>query len=168
MFCAKHATHPSLGLRCDLVANKQRYNSEMIITDVPWFVPNALIIRDLQMLSVRQEVRNYSVTYRQRLNDHSNNMAKPSFQRPNYNRRLKWYCPADLATRFNWYSATRLETIPNHLRLCLNRRCITGCISYMTLIVTVNTVAECLRTDCNILGDKKNNSEMEAHQSMWM
>ena len=29
------------------------------------------------------------------------------------------------------------------------------CISYMPLIATVNTIAECLRTDCNILGDKK-------------
>jgi len=32
---------------------------------------------------------------------------------------------------------------------------VTGCISYMPLIVTVKTIAECLRTDCNILGDKK-------------
>ena len=49
-----------------------------------------------------------------------------------------------------------LETaIANHLRLPLNRRCITGCISYMPLIVTVNTVAGCLRKDCNILRDNK-------------
>ena len=27
----------------------------------------------------------------------------------------------------------------------------------MPLVVTVNTVAECLRRDCNILGDNKNN-----------
>jgi hypothetical protein len=32
---------------------------------------------------------------------------------------------------------------------------IAGCISYMLLIVPVNRIAECLRTDCNILGDKK-------------
>jgi hypothetical protein len=38
-----------------------------------------------------------------------------------------------------------------------NRRYITGCISSMPLIVTVNTIAECPRTDCNIytLGKKK-------------
>ena len=47
--------------------------------------------------------------------------------------------------------------IPNHLCLRLNRRCITGCISYMPLIVTVKTIAECLRADCNILGDNKKN-----------
>ena len=125
-----------------------------IIGDAPSFVPNAVIICDLQVLSVRQEVRNCSVTYRQRLNGHPNNLSKSVFQRPNYNRRLKRYYPADLAARFNWYSATPLQTIPNHLWLSLNRRCITGCIAYMTFRVTVNTTAECLRTDCNILGDK--------------
>jgi len=33
-----------------------------IITDALRYVPNAVIIRDLQVLSVRQEERNYSVT----------------------------------------------------------------------------------------------------------
>ena len=91
---------------------------------------------DLQVLSVRQEVHNYSVTYRHRLNDHPNNLAKSLFQRPNYNRRLKRYYPADLATIFSWYSTTFQETIPNHLRLRLNRRCINVCTSYMPFIVT--------------------------------
>jgi len=50
--------------------------------------------------------------------------------------------------------------IPNHLWLRSNRRCITGWISYMPLIVTVKTIAECLRTDCNILGDNKKNSPL--------
>ena len=59
-----------------------------IITDAPWCVPNEVIIRDLQVLSVRQEVQNYSVTYRQRLNDHPNSLAKSLFRRPNYNCRL--------------------------------------------------------------------------------
>jgi len=44
-------------------------------------VRNAVIIRDLIVLSVRQEVRNCSVTYRQRLNDHPNNLAKSRFQK---------------------------------------------------------------------------------------
>ena len=69
-----------------------------IITEAPWLVSNAVIISYLQVLSVRQEVVNYSATYRQRLNDHSNNLAKSLFQRPNYNPRLKRYYPADLGT----------------------------------------------------------------------
>jgi len=42
----------------------QRLQSKIlwIITDAPCYVPNAVIIRDLQVLSVRQEVRNYGVT----------------------------------------------------------------------------------------------------------
>ena len=63
-------------------------------------MPNAVIKRDLHVLSVRQEVRNCSVTYRQRLDDHPNRLAKSVFQRTNYNRRLERYYPADLATRF--------------------------------------------------------------------
>ena len=63
----------------------QRLQSKMlrIITDAPWYVPSVVIIRDLQVLSVGQEVRNYSVTYRQRLNDHPNSLAKSLFRRPN-------------------------------------------------------------------------------------
>jgi len=117
-------------------------------------VTNSVTIRDLHVLSVPQEVRNYSVTHRQRLNDHPNSLAKSLFQRPNYNRRLMRYYPADLATRFNWYSATPPQSTPNYLWLNLNMRCITGCISYIPLIVNVSMVAECLRKDCNILGDK--------------
>ena len=37
----------------------------------------------------------------------------------------------------------------------LNRRYITGCISCVPLIVTVNTIAECPRTDYNIYWEKK-------------
>ena len=41
-----------------------------IITDAPWYVPNTVIRRDLKVSSVREEVRNYIVTYRHRLDDH--------------------------------------------------------------------------------------------------
>jgi len=40
-----------------------------IITDAPLYVPNVVIIRDLQVMSVGQEVRNYSVTYWQKLDE---------------------------------------------------------------------------------------------------
>jgi len=78
----------------------ERFQSKRlgIIMDAPWFVPNAMIIRDLQVLSVSQELRNYSVTCRKRLYDHPNNLEKSLFQRSNYNLRLKQYYPADLAT----------------------------------------------------------------------
>jgi hypothetical protein len=53
-----------------------------------------------RMRSVREQVRNYSVTYRHRLDDHPNKLAKSLFQITTYSRRLKRYYPADLATRF--------------------------------------------------------------------
>ena len=71
-----------------------------IIMDAPWYVPNAVMKRDLQVLTVRQEVQNYSVTYQQRFDDHSNSLANSLFRRTNCNRRLKQHYPADLATRF--------------------------------------------------------------------
>ena len=80
----------------------ERFQSEVlrIITDAPRYVPNAVTERDLKVLSVRQEVLDYSVTYRQRLDDNPNRLAKSLFQRTHYNRRLKRYYPGDLATRF--------------------------------------------------------------------
>ena len=108
---------------------------------------------DLQVLSVRQEVRNCSVTYQQSLNGHHNSLAKSLLQRPNYSRRLKRYYPVDRATRFNWHSATPPQTIHNHLWLRLNRRCVSGCIANTQLTVAVSTISECLQTDCSILGD---------------
>ena len=55
---------------------------------------------DLKSAIIRQEVRNYNVTYCQRLDDHPNRLAKSLFQRTNYNSWLKRYYPPDLATRF--------------------------------------------------------------------
>ena len=45
---------------------------------------------------------------------------------------------------------------PQHER-CIDKddEDITGCISYKPLTVNVNTIAECLRVDYNILGDNK-------------
>jgi len=51
------------------------------MTDAPWYVPNVVIKRDLKVLSVRQEVRSYSVTYRQRIDDDPNGLAKYVLQR---------------------------------------------------------------------------------------
>jgi len=62
-----------------------------LIKDPLRYVPNVVIKRDLKVLSVRQEVRNYSVTNRHRVDDHSNRLAKSLFQRTPYNLRLKRY-----------------------------------------------------------------------------
>jgi hypothetical protein len=71
-----------------------------IITDAPWYVTSTVIKHDLQVPSVRQEVRTYSVTYHARPEDHSNDLGVSLLQQPAHNRRLKRYYPADLVTRF--------------------------------------------------------------------
>jgi len=71
-----------------------------IITDEPWYLPNTVIRRDLRVFSVKQEVRNYSVTYRHRLDDHPNRLDKSLFQGTAPNRRLQRCYHGDLATRF--------------------------------------------------------------------
>jgi len=75
------------------IVTLERFQSKVlrVITDAPWYVPNAVIKRGLKVRSVRQEVRNYSVTYRQRLDDHPNRLAKSLYQRTHYNLRLKRY-----------------------------------------------------------------------------
>ena len=80
----------------------ERFQSKVlrILTNAPWYVPNVVIRRDLKVSTVRQEVRNLSVTYRQRIANHPNSLANCLFQGLNYNRRLKRHCPADLFTRF--------------------------------------------------------------------
>jgi len=79
----------------------ERFPSKVlrIITDAPWYVPNAVIKHDLQVPSVRPEVRTCSVTYHARLEGHPNYLATSLLQQPPHNHRLKRYYPADLATR---------------------------------------------------------------------
>jgi len=71
----------------------ERFQSKVLrtITEAPWYVSDAVIKRDLQVLTVGQEVRNYSVTYRRRFDDHPNSLAKSLFQRTTCNRRLRQY-----------------------------------------------------------------------------
>ena len=74
----------------------ERFQSKVlrIITAPPFYVPNAVINHDLQVPSVRQEVRTYSVTYHARLEGHPNDLATSLLQQPPHNRRLKRYFPA--------------------------------------------------------------------------
>jgi hypothetical protein len=62
--------------------------------DAPWYVPNAVIKRDLQIPTVKQEAQKYSANYRKRLDVHPNSLANALFLG---NRRLKRLYPGDLA-----------------------------------------------------------------------
>jgi len=68
-----------------------------IITDAPWYVPNSAIQRDLQVPTVKQEARKYSVNYRKRLDVQRNSLTNALFQEKLGDRRPKRLYPGDLA-----------------------------------------------------------------------
>ena len=74
-----------------------------------------MIKRDLQVLSVRQEARNYGVTCRQILDDYPNSLAKSLFQEQITIVGLSGITLQIYQLDFNWYSAKSLETIINQL-----------------------------------------------------
>jgi hypothetical protein len=54
----------------------ERFQSKALrmIVDAPWYVPNTVIRRDLQIPTVKEEIRRYSSQYSARLGAHSNDL----------------------------------------------------------------------------------------------
>lgn len=71
-----------------------------MIVNAPWFVPNRVIARDLQVPSVKEEIKNFYINYAKRLNNHPNALAKNLILQPVERRRLKRNIPIDALTRF--------------------------------------------------------------------
>jgi hypothetical protein len=59
-----------------------------MIVDTPWFVPNTVIRRDLQIPTVKEVIRRYSSQYSARQNAHPNDLIVNLIQPPD-NRRLR-------------------------------------------------------------------------------
>jgi hypothetical protein len=70
-----------------------------MIVDAPWYVPNMVIRRDLQIPMVKEEIRRYSSQYSARLNAHPNDLIVNLMELSD-NRQLQRYLPNDLPTRF--------------------------------------------------------------------
>jgi hypothetical protein len=79
----------------------ERFQSEAlrILVDEPWCVPNIHIRRDLQMTSVKEEIRRYSFQYSARLNTHPNYQIL-TLMEITANRRLQRHVPNNLPNRF--------------------------------------------------------------------
>lgn len=79
----------------------QRYQSKVLrsIVNAPWYVPNAIIQRDLKIKSVKDEIKNFSKKYQSRLSVHPNNLAVNLLNTDNELRRLKRFKPCDLSER---------------------------------------------------------------------
>jgi hypothetical protein len=72
-----------------------------IIVNAPWFIPNHIIARHLQMKTVKSEIRGNCVNYNKRLATHPNALENQPLTKTNTQRRLKRYITYDLITRFN-------------------------------------------------------------------
>jgi hypothetical protein len=70
-----------------------------MIVDAPWYVPNKVIRRDLQIPTVKEEIRRYTSKYSARLSAHLTGLVVDLIELAD-NRRLLSHLPNDLPTRF--------------------------------------------------------------------
>jgi hypothetical protein len=79
----------------------ERFQSKglRMIVDALWYVPNTVIRRDLQIPTVKEEIRRYSSQYSARLSAHPNDLIL-NLTELSENRRLRRHLPNDLPTRF--------------------------------------------------------------------
>jgi hypothetical protein len=70
-----------------------------MIVDAPWYVPNTIIRRDLQIQTDTEEIRRYSSQYNARLSAHPNDLIVNLMELPD-NRRMRRHLPNDLPARF--------------------------------------------------------------------
>ena len=125
-----------------------------LLTNAPWFVPNAIIRNDLRVTTIRQEVKKHYNTYRQRLAVHPNHLAITLLQGLPCNKRLKRHYPEELVTRFNYqYVRPPVSKIdPCRLNLKGNAS-LEVSPSWYSYRLT-HKGAECPWTACTRLGDK--------------
>jgi hypothetical protein len=70
-----------------------------MIADASWYVPNTVIRRDLQIPTVKEEIRRYSSQYSARLSAHPNGLVVNLMEQPD-NRRLWRHLPNDPPSTF--------------------------------------------------------------------
>lgn len=79
----------------------QRYQSKTLrlITDAPWFIKNTNIHSDLRIPTIKEEIKNFSERYLERLSNHSNILAINLLDDSNEIHRLKRFHVLDLPFR---------------------------------------------------------------------
>jgi hypothetical protein len=80
----------------------ERFQSKYlsIITDVPWYVQNMVIRKDLQIPTVKHEISHYGYHYSKCLSVHPNELILSLQEQPE-TRRVRKNLPIDLPTRYN-------------------------------------------------------------------
>jgi hypothetical protein len=79
----------------------ERFQSKVLrlIVNAPWYVPNSVIRKDLQIPSVKEENGRFSPHYAVRLRAHPKELIA-TLTEPPLHKRLRRYWPHDLLTRF--------------------------------------------------------------------
>jgi hypothetical protein len=71
-----------------------------IIAEAPWYVPSTVLHKDLRIPTIREEIKNSSKKYKDRLQTHPRDLATNLFDDEGEVRRLKKFKPSDQYTRF--------------------------------------------------------------------
>jgi hypothetical protein len=80
----------------------ERFQSKPLrmIVDASWYVPNTVIRRDLQIPTVKEEIRRFSSRYSVHLSAHPNDLTVNLMESPD-NRWMRRHLPNDLPARFS-------------------------------------------------------------------
>lgn len=67
-----------------------------IVVDAPWYVTNRTLHKDLEVTTIKQEIKKAFEKHKTRLQSHPNELVITLMNKSNYNRRLKRKVPQDL------------------------------------------------------------------------
>jgi hypothetical protein len=100
-FHLRKGTHPVPEKLFSNIVILERFKSKALrmTVDTPWYVPNTVIQKDLQIPTVKEEILRYSSQYSARLSAHPNEQIVNLIELPE-KRRLRTHLPNDLPTRF--------------------------------------------------------------------
>ena len=75
----------------------QRYQSKLlrVISNAPWYMPNNQIHRDLNIALVKEEIKNNTTLYRERLQCHLNELASSLISAARIFKRIKKRTPLE-------------------------------------------------------------------------
>jgi hypothetical protein len=153
----------------------ERFQSKAlsIIVDAPWYVLNNHIRRDLQLTSVKGEIRRYSSQYSARLNSHPNDQIVTLMELPG-NRRLWRHLPNDLSNRFlvlivvvvilvfKSYSQKPQQALN---LLVTEERC--WALFYMSMYTFIHNLLKVLVQIANKMGFKKKGKKKRRRMRAW-
>jgi hypothetical protein len=80
----------------------QRYQNKVLRTTVnaPWYIPNTILRTDLKIPTIREEITNFSLKYKDKITTYPNELASTLLEEEEP-RTLQRFKSADLATKLS-------------------------------------------------------------------